>query len=180
MPKPKKRKPFVVVRVKLAGQRPVVAEQPSSSTSEVVMLAGEAAAHKSEHQVQVDAAVKKHAEACENAAAHLGFVTEKRRARAVAKRVFDARLDKLEAAQARKKPIQPHTAAQRLALAEEEWGEAKTDHLVAEWWYQEALVGARDAELELQSLLIKGLRAQLRAHKVRQSGAKLSRVQLVG
>ena len=45
MPKPKKRKSFVNVRVKFAGQLPVVAEQPASSTSEVsscaLMLAGE-------------------------------------------------------------------------------------------------------------------------------------------
>ena len=40
MPKPKKRKSFVNVRVKFADQLPVVAEQPASSTSEVVMLAG--------------------------------------------------------------------------------------------------------------------------------------------
>ena len=59
MPKPKKRKSFVYIRVKLAGQLPVVAEQPSSSTSEVVMLAGEVVAHKSEFTVQVEAAAKK-------------------------------------------------------------------------------------------------------------------------
>ena len=73
MPKPKKRKSFVNVRVNLAGQLPVVAEQPASSTSEVVMLAGEVVAHKSEFKVQVEAAVKKHAEACENASAYGRF-----------------------------------------------------------------------------------------------------------
>ena len=164
MPKPKKRKSFVNVRVKFAGQLPVVAEQPASSTSEVVMLAGEVVAHKSEFKVQVEAAVKKHAEACKNASAYGRFVTDKRRARAVAQRIFIARVrvTTLEAAKARKKPISAYTFDKRLAVAEEEWEEAKADHLVAEWWHADAHVGARDAELELQRLLIEGLRAALR------------------
>ena len=162
MPKPKKRKSFVNVRVKLAGQLPVVAEQPASSTSEVVMLAGEVVAHKSEFKVQVEAAVKKHAEACKNASAYDRFVTDKWRARAVAERTFNARLTTLEAAKARKKPISAYTFRKRLAVAEEEWEEAKADHLVAEWLHANAQVGARDAELELQRLLIEGLRAALR------------------
>ena len=162
MPKPKKRKSFVNVRVKLAGQLPVVAEQPASSTSEVVMLAGEVVAHKSEFKVQVEAAVKKHAEACKNASAYDRFVTDKWRARAVAERTFNARLTTLEAAKARKKPISAYTFRKRLAVAEEEWEEAKAAHLLAEWWHAEAHVGARDAELELQRLLIEGLRAALR------------------
>ena len=71
-------------------------------------------------------------------------------------------MTKLEAAKARKKPISAYTFRKRLAVAEEEWEEAKAAHLLAEWWHAEAHVGARDAELELQRLLIEGLRAALR------------------
>ena len=82
--------------------------------------------------------------------------------KATGKRIFIARVTTLEAAKARKKPISAYTFDKRLAVAEEEWEEAKADHLVAEWLHANAQVGARDAELELQRLLIEGLRAALR------------------